>query len=94
MDPVSISNVTGIEAVTNMENMTHCDNNDTGIVFGPVEVYRYAELYKTNKKNFVYHFNHHPIFFLVRVLGSTALVVFSLVPLTIAAMLLYSLHFR
>jgi len=66
MDPVTTSNVTEMEAV--MENMTQCDNNITGDVFGPMQVYS--------------------------VLGSTALVVFSLVPLTIAAMLLYSLHFR
>ena len=45
MDPVTISNVTGIEAVMNMENMTHCDNNATGAVFGPVEVYRYIKSY-------------------------------------------------
>ena len=37
-------------------------------------------------------YTHFVLF--VSVLGSTALVVFSLVPLTIAAMLLYSLHFR
>ena len=42
----------------------------------------------------MYNIPHHPQLILVRVLGSTALVVFSLVPLTIAAMLLYSLHFR
>ena len=40
MDPVTISNVTEMEAVMNIDNMTQCDNNITGDVFGPMQVYR------------------------------------------------------
>lgn len=68
MDPVTMSNITEMDILQNSINVSWCDNNDTGTVFGPLEVYS--------------------------VLGPTALVVFSLVPLTITAMLLYSLYFR
>ena len=38
MDQVTISNVTEMKTV--IDNMTQCDNNFTGDVFGPMQVYR------------------------------------------------------
>ena len=40
MDQMTISNVTEMESVMNNDNMTQCDNNYTGDVFGPMQVYR------------------------------------------------------
>ena len=48
MDPFILSNtnITEIEILQNSRNSSHCDNNDTGAVFGPLEVYRYDDIYR------------------------------------------------
>ena len=46
MDPVTLSNITEMEILQNSRNSSHCDNNDTGAVFGPLEVYRYDDIYR------------------------------------------------
>ena len=44
MDPVTLSNITELDILQNSVNMSLCDNNDTGAVFGPLEVYRYDDI--------------------------------------------------
>ena len=46
MDPVSLSNITEMEILQNSMNLSCCDNNDTEAVFGPLEVYRYDDIYR------------------------------------------------
>ena len=46
MDPVSLSNITEMEILQNSMNSSRCDNNDTKAVFGPLEVYRYDDIYR------------------------------------------------
>ena len=41
MDPVTLSNITDMDM-----NSSLCDNNDTEEVFGPLEVYRYDDIYR------------------------------------------------
>ena len=46
IDPVSLSNITEMEILQNSMNLSRCDNNDTEAVFGPLEVYRYDDIYR------------------------------------------------
>ena len=40
------ANITEMEILQNSMNLSRCDNNDTEAVFGPLEVYRYDDIYR------------------------------------------------
>ena len=44
MDQFTMANITEMDILQNSINMSRCDNNDTGDVFGPLEVYRYDDI--------------------------------------------------
>ena len=46
MDPVTLFNITEMDILQNSRNSSHFDNYDTGAVFGPLEVYRYDDIYR------------------------------------------------